>query len=215
MNQPVRAFLFVTFVAGILAGSLAVLEIAPNLPTCWTIEKWVEDHRGSLPANYDEFTAFPKSYRIRIFAALSPEGKSEIVRAILRRALTTPSLQAEHRETVSEAIEFFSEEYFRSEATERLQELKQLRARLKDAGLEDLLRHDPPTYASLASKGAFVRNWLRGLFAASADINCDCNIATEECNPGFECKTSQACTVVTGGCSLSDCDGQCKDYFDE
>ena len=136
--------------------------------------------------------------------------------AILTRALTKPSLRADQREAISEAVEFFSEQFYRNEATARqIQEMKQLRSRLNNAGLADLIRYDPPTYATLASKGAFVRSWLRALFAASAGGPCDCNIANTECSEGFECKTSQACSVVTGGCELNDCDRQCKDYLDE
>lgn len=95
--------------------ALSVLVLTPEIvavrsafdprPTCEITAEWVQQHSANLPTGYDDFIAFPDTYRRAMLHKLTPKQQSALWATHLERALTqSPELNADQRRWLGEIV---------------------------------------------------------------------------------------------------------------
>lgn len=77
------------------------------------VEAWVEQNRGSIPADYDELSRLPTAYRLAGAQTLSPVQVSALVQEHLRRCVAArPEMTDEQRGAIAFASEVFTPAWY-------------------------------------------------------------------------------------------------------
>ena len=211
----------------------AFLLLEPGLlgdrPSCQIIQEWVESQRADLPTSYDELSAFPYTFRVRIFSALSALQRREFFRTHLVRYMEQhPELSDERQQLLAEAVQALGLHGFPTiqESIDR-DWITQFRTR---AGLvfspdevHALFETLGPTNSSIPSNLTALRvrvnSFLRSVFVVKAqEQGCICvhNIWCQwnewgNCDIGVCDETEFGCGFFGGG----PCIGGCEFYEEE
>lgn len=115
MNQRRRNGMRAALLAALLPLAwMAGTFSASGATSCEEAQAWVEDHRGELPASFQEISAFPPAYRRAIFSTLSPRQRSDFRREQLEAYLKqNPRWTPAQKEIVRQAARLFEPEFFR------------------------------------------------------------------------------------------------------
>lgn len=108
-----------------LDAALDFPEYAPRLAEIAEEERavatWIEQHRDTLPTDYDALVRLPSAYRIAVVLALPPASASAIMRDHLQRTGAAHSgMTEEQREVIADVGAFLSPAWFAGERQARV-----------------------------------------------------------------------------------------------
>ncbi|MEU5586300.1 bacteriocin fulvocin C-related protein [Streptomyces chrestomyceticus] len=173
-------------------------------------EQWVEDHRDSLPQDYDALTAHPLPYRQAIWAALPPPARSRLwVEQLARYRRAHPGLSPEQSDVLEKVHRIAAQES--SFAFDRVADPGPAERALR----ESADRHFGRAAANLlfATLGPAETSGKRGAKA----LNCNCSVESNYCSSSA-CHDNQCmkgrcnCRVYQRSCGYLwryPCDGFC------
>ena len=191
------------------------------------IASWVAGLSSEeLDAVTSEIESYPFLYRKEIMRALSPERRSDVWRAFIKRYLAKhPELDDNARLLLAAALELAGPEMFtRATATPDLRARaaaigEQLSAIAGRETADEVLHRLGPrdgTFASLEPLHLQLSNFVRRVMIANAESGEDCDCSSSfGCDPGHDCSTSTGCTAdedwpMCGWFLNETCDGECR-----